>query len=74
MQKMKCTNNTTCTFEGIETFEGTINDTPIKLEKVYYSKNVSKNLFSGFKFTKLGFSCNMTTKNDKTFLSINQKK
>jgi len=31
--KMKCTNNTSCIFEGIETFEGTINDTPIKIRE-----------------------------------------
>jgi len=34
---MKCVNNTTCTIEGVGIFEGTINDTPIKLKKVYYS-------------------------------------
>ncbi len=71
--QMKCANNSICTFEGTGTFEGSINGTNVILDKVYYSKHVNKNLLSGFKLTKLGFSCNMVTKDDKTFLIISQQ-
>lgn len=40
--KMKCANNSICTFQGVGTFEGRINNEIIRLENVYYSENIIK--------------------------------
>ena len=40
--KLNCANGSPCEFEGYGEFEFEVNNTKIKLEKVYYSKNVVK--------------------------------
>ncbi len=71
---MKCANNTICTFEGVGVFEGTINKHPIKLENVYYSKQINKNLLSGIKLANDGLSCEIESKNNKTWLKLKDVK
>ena len=44
---LRYVNNTTCTFEGYGTFHGTINNFPVTLNGVLYSKDVNKNFISG---------------------------
>jgi len=55
--KMKCANNTNCEFLGYGTYEGKINNHHIRLNKVYYSKQISKNLISGTKLAESGITC-----------------
>jgi len=43
---MKCANDSICEFDGIGTYEGSINGYCIILENVYYSKNVNKRLLN----------------------------
>jgi len=62
---MKCANNTICKFEGVGTFEGTINNYPIKLENVYYSKDINKNLLSGIKLAYNGLTGEIKKNNNK---------
>lgn len=51
---MKCANNSICKFNGIGTYEGSINGLNIKLENVLYSKDINKNLLSGIKLAQNG--------------------
>jgi len=53
---MRCANNSICEFQGIGTFEGTINNEIIRLDNVYYSKRINKNLLSGFKLYRNRYS------------------
>jgi len=49
---MRCPNNSFCIFNGVGTFEGIINGRFIKLENVYYSKHINKNLLGGIRLAK----------------------
>ena len=68
--KMKCANNTICNFEGRDTFEGMINGNYIKLNDVYYSPNINKNLISGIKLAKEGYSCKIKNKGENIILYL----
>jgi len=67
---MKCANNSTCEFQGIGTFEGKINDAYIRLDKVYYSNNINKNLFNGNLQPKMGIYSEIKLINNKTTLAL----
>ncbi|OUM68931.1 hypothetical protein PIROE2DRAFT_57784 [Piromyces sp. E2] len=56
------------------TFNRIINNKSIILEKVLYSKNINKNLLSGIKLTKAGFTTSLLLENNDTYLIIKNKK
>jgi len=66
--QMRCANNSICEFQGIGTFEETINNEIIRLDNVYYSKRINKNLLSGFKLSRNGYSSEI----NKTSLILNK--
>ena len=68
--QMKCANNTICEFQGIGTFEGKINDEYIRLDNVYYSNKINKNLLSGNKLPRNGFYIDIKAINNKTILTL----
>ena len=67
---MKCANNSTCEFQGVGTFEGKINGEYIRLDKVYYSNNINKNLLSGNLLPKMGIYSEIKLINKKTTLTL----
>ena len=67
---MKCANKSTCTFEGFGRFNGIINGHKIILEKVFYSKDINKNLIGGVKLAKDGYNATILYKNDNIYLKI----
>ena len=67
---MQCANNSICEFDGVGTYEGSINGYNIKFENVLYSKQVNKNLLSGIKLAKNGLKCNIKSRRDKVFLTL----
>ena len=67
---MKCANDTTCEFKGVGTFIGKINNQTIRLDNVYYSDKINKNLISGVKLTKTGYPCELDVINDETILIL----
>jgi len=70
---LRCANNSLCEFEGIGTYEGTINGYNIILENVLYSKHINKNLLSGIKLAKNGMKCNLKARKGKVFLTLKTK-
>ena len=71
---LRCANNTTCTFEGYGTFHGIINNFPVTLNRVLYSKNVNKNLISGIKLASEGILFSTGTIDNKTFVKLSSSK
>ena len=69
---MKCANDTSCTFSGYGTYYGKINNQKIRLDKVYYSKDISKNLISGIKLAQSNIKCLVNKYYDKPQLTITQ--
>jgi len=67
---MKCANNTSCEFKGIGTFIGKINNEIIRLDNVYYSEKINKNLISGVRLTENGYPCELDLVNNKTTLTL----
>jgi len=67
---MKCANKSTCTFEGFGRFNGIINGHKIILEKVFYSKDINKNLIGGVKLAMDGYNATILYKNDNIYLKI----
>ncbi|KAG4104120.1 hypothetical protein H8356DRAFT_927432, partial [Neocallimastix lanati (nom. inval.)] len=63
-------NNSTCEFQGIRTFEGKINDVHIRLDKVYHSNNINKNLLIGNLLPKMGINSEIKLINNKTNLTL----
>jgi len=61
-------------FEGVGTYERTINGIAVRLENVLYSNQVNKNLLSGIKFTKNGMKCILRSRNGKVYLTLKTKK
>ncbi|OUM59001.1 hypothetical protein PIROE2DRAFT_64053 [Piromyces sp. E2] len=70
---LKCANGSTCNFDGIGTYEGSINGYNIILDNVLYSKDVNKNLLSGIKLAKNGMKCNFKSRKNKVYLSLKTK-
>ena len=67
---MKCANDTTCKFLGYGTYTGKINNYNIKLNKVYYSKDISKNLLSGIKLAQSNINCEVNNYYNKPQLTL----
>ena len=67
---MKCANDSICKVEGVGTFEGTINSYPVKLENVYYSRNINKNLISGMKLANIGIVSEIKSDNKEVWLKL----
>ena len=70
---MKCANNSTCEFSGYGTYFGKINNKNIKLDKVYYSENISKNLISGIKLSQSNITCEISKYLNKPQLTLTYK-
>jgi len=70
---MKCANNSDCTFQGYGTYLGKINNKIIKLEKVYYSKDITKNLISGIKLSQSNIICEINNYLNKPQLTLTYK-
>ena len=70
---MQCANNSICQFDGVGTYEGSINGYNIKFENVLYSKQVNKNLLSGIKLAKNGLKCNIKARKDNIYLTLKTK-
>jgi len=49
---MKCTNSSTCEFDGVGIYESSINGHYIKLKNFINSKNLNKNILSGIKISE----------------------
>jgi len=71
---MRCANNAICKFEGVGSFEGTINNHPIRLKEVYYSKDVNKNLLSGVKLANDGLTCEIQSEDNEICLKLKKRK
>ena len=68
--ELKCANNTYCTFEGYGEYEFEINNRKFKLDRVYYSKDVAKNMFSGVGLAKIGLKAIIEKINDEIILNL----
>ena len=53
--KLRWVNGTMCSFEGYGTYECYINGIYVRLERVLYSKSVTKNFISGIELAKIGY-------------------
>ena len=67
---MRCPNNSFCIFNGVGTFEGIINGRFIKLENVYYSKHINKNLLGGIRLAKSEYVWEIFNQNGETTLYL----
>ncbi len=67
---MKCANNSNCVFQGYGTYTGKINNYHIKLNKVFYSKDISTNLISGTKLANSGINCEVSQYYNKSQLTL----
>jgi len=70
---MKCANNSLLEFNGVGTYEGNINGYYIKLDSVFYSKDINKNLFSGIKLASNRENCSLKRKNKNIFFNLKIK-
>jgi len=67
---MKCANNSSIDFQGYGTYYGKLNDHNIKLNKVYFSKDVSQNLISGVKLAQSNITCELKNYLNKPELNL----
>jgi len=67
---LKCANNTFCDFEGYGDVNITINNKNINLNKVYYSKDIAKNMLSGIKLVKCGVKILIEEINNEVVLKL----
>jgi len=58
------------TLKDMVVFEGMINGNYIKLNDVYYSPNINKNLISGTKLAKEGYSREIQDENGNIILFL----
>ena len=68
--KLNCANGSPCEFEGYGEFEFEINNTKIKLERVYYSKNVIKNMISGVELARTNIKAILENINNEVVLKL----
>jgi len=59
---------------GLWYFHGTINNFPVTLNRVLYSKDVNKNLISGIKLASEGILFSTRNKDNKTFVKLSPSK
>ena len=70
---LRCANNTLCEFEGYSKAVLTINKRKVILERVYYSKDVVKNMISGIELAKSGVKSLLNKVNNDVILRLLDK-